>query len=32
MLRKNEGDEVERVFRQQFDMNLIRINAQDRFL
>ena len=32
MLRKNEGDEVERVFRQQFDMNLIRINVQDRFL
>ena len=32
MLRKNEGDEVERVFRKQFDMNLIRVNAQDRFL
>lgn len=32
MLRKNEGDEVERVFRQQFDINLIRVNAQDRFL
>lgn len=32
MLRKNEGDEVERVFREQFNMNLIRVNAQDRFL
>lgn len=32
MLRKNEGDDVERVFRQQFDMNLIRVNAQERFL
>lgn len=32
LLRKNEGDDVERVFRQQFDMNLIRINAQQRFL
>lgn len=32
LLRKNEGDDVERVFRQQFDMNLIRVNAQDRFL
>lgn len=31
-LRKSEGDDVERVFRQQFDMNLIRVNAQDRFL
>lgn len=32
LLRKNEGDEVERVFKEQFDMNLIRVNAQDRFL
>ena len=32
LLRKNEGDEVEAVFRHQFDMNLIRVNAQDRFL
>ena len=32
LLRKNEGDEVESVFRRQFDMNLIRVNAQDRFL
>lgn len=32
LLRKNEGDEVETVFRKQFDINLIRANAQDRFL
>ena len=32
LLRKNEGDEVENVFRKQFDINLIRANAQDRFL
>lgn len=32
MLRKNEGDEVESVFKKQFDMNLIRVNAQERFL
>lgn len=32
LLRKNEGDEVEKVFREQFDMNLIRVNAQERFL
>ncbi len=32
LLRKNEGDEVERVFRDQFDINLIRVNAQERFL
>ncbi|MDR0914054.1 MAG: glutamine-hydrolyzing GMP synthase [Oscillospiraceae bacterium] len=32
LLRKNEGDEVERVFKKQFDMNLIRVNAQERFL
>ncbi len=31
-LRKNEGDDVENVFRKQFDMNLIRVNAQERFL
>lgn len=31
LLRKNEGDEVEEVFRKQFDMNLIRVNAQERF-
>ncbi len=32
LLRKNEGDEVERIFREQFDINLIRVNAQERFL
>lgn len=32
MLRKNEGDQVERVFRKQFDMNLIRVNAGPEFL
>ena len=32
LLRKNEGDQVEQVFSGQFDMNLIRVNAQERFL
>lgn len=32
LLRKGEGDEVERVFRGQFDINLIRVNAEERFL
>jgi GMP synthase (glutamine-hydrolysing) len=32
LLRKGEGDEVERVFRHQYDINLIRVNAQERFL
>ena len=32
LLRKNEGDEVERLFREEFDINLVRANAQDRFL
>lgn len=32
LLRKNEGDEVEALFRNQFDINLVRANAQDRFL
>lgn len=32
LLRKNEGDEVEKIFRDQFDMNLIRVNAEERFL
>lgn len=31
LLRKNEGDEVEEIFTKQFDVNLIRVNAQDRF-
>ncbi len=32
LLRKNEGNEVEEIFRNQFDINLIRVNAKDRFL
>ena len=32
LLRKNEGDWVERIFRGQFGMNLIRVNAEHRFL
>ncbi|MCI8403404.1 MAG: glutamine-hydrolyzing GMP synthase [Clostridia bacterium] len=32
LLRKNEGDEVESLFRNQFDINLVRANAQERFL
>ncbi len=32
LLRKNEGDEVEEFFGKKFNMNLIRVNAQDRFL
>ena len=32
LLRKNEGDEVEKIFREQFDINLVRVNAEDRFL
>lgn len=32
LLRKNEGDEVEKIFRNQFDINLIRVNCKDRFL
>ena len=32
LLRKNEGDEVEKIFKEQFDINLIRVNAKERFL
>jgi len=32
LLRKNEGDEVEEIFSKQYDMNLIRVNAKERFL
>ena len=32
LLRKDEGDQVETVFKKQFDMNLIRVNCKDRFL
>jgi len=31
-LRKDEGDQVETVFKKEFDMNLIRVNCQERFL
>jgi GMP synthase (glutamine-hydrolysing) len=31
LLRKNEGDEVEKVFTEQFDVNFVRVNAQERF-
>ena len=32
LLRKNEGDDVERIFKGEFDMNLIRVNCEERFL
>lgn len=32
LLRKNEGDEVEDIFKKQFDINMIRVNAQKLFL
>ncbi len=32
MLRKNEGDIVEKVFKQEFKMNIIRVDAKERFL
>lgn len=32
LMRKDEGDSVEKVFKQEFDMNLIRVDAEDRFL
>ena len=32
LLRLNEGDEVESTFRGEFDMNLIRVDAKERFL
>ena len=32
LLRKNEGDSVEKVFKEKFDINLIRINVQKEFL
>lgn len=32
LLRKDEGDQVESIFRKQFDMNLIRVNCKERFL
>ncbi|MBE6724171.1 MAG: glutamine-hydrolyzing GMP synthase [Ruminococcaceae bacterium] len=32
LLRKDEGDLVERTFRERFDMNIVRVNAGARFL
>ncbi|MCK5129184.1 MAG: glutamine-hydrolyzing GMP synthase [Clostridiales bacterium] len=32
LLRKDEGDEVEAMFAEGFDLNFVRVNAQDRFL
>jgi len=32
LLRKGEGDLVEKTFKHEFGMNLIRVNAEDRFL
>lgn len=32
LMRLNEGDEVERIFKKQYKIDLIRINAEDRFL
>ena len=32
LLRKDEGDQVEQIFKRDFDMNLIRVNCEDRFL
>jgi len=32
LLRKNEGDEVEEIFKKQFDINLIRVNVEEQFL
>ena len=32
LLRKNEGDDVERIFKGQFNMKLVRVNAEERFL
>ncbi len=32
LLRKNEGDEVEKVFTNDFEMNFIRVDAKERFM
>jgi GMP synthase (glutamine-hydrolysing) len=32
LLRKDEGDQVEKMFKGKFKMNIIRVNVQDRFL
>lgn len=31
LLRKNEGDEVEEIFSKQYELNFVRVNAQERF-
>lgn len=31
LMRKDEGDEVERIFSNDYDVNFIRVNAQERF-
>lgn len=31
LMRKNEGDEIEKVFTTMYDLNFIRVNAQQRF-
>ena len=32
LLRKKEGDEVEKIFTENYDLNFIRVDAKDRFL
>ena len=32
LLRKNEGDDVEKVMREKFNMNIVRANAKEQFL
>ncbi len=32
LLRKNEADQVENTFKNKFNMNIVRVNAEDRFL
>ena len=32
LMRKNEPDYVEKIFKETFDMNFIRVNAEERFL
>ncbi|MBF8984132.1 glutamine-hydrolyzing GMP synthase [Lutibacter sp. B2] len=32
LLRKGEGDQVEKTFKEKFNMNVIRVNAHERFL
>ena len=32
LMRKDEGDQVEQIFTRDFDMNLIRVNCEERFL